>query len=79
MVSASILTLTLHTLDTHRSTMALRVAFVIYGPAHIDSVHVKTGQQNLTQAVRLVNRKLSSWTLRLEAFAKSPNEEDTFE
>jgi hypothetical protein len=79
MVSASILTLTLHTLDTHRSTMALRVAFVIYGPAHIDSVHVTTGQQNLTQAVRLVNRKLSSWTLRLEAFAKSPNEEDTFE
>jgi len=39
---------------------------------HIDSVNVTTGQQNLMQAVRLVNRNLSSWTLRLEAFAKSP-------
>jgi hypothetical protein len=41
---------------------------------HIDSVNVTTGRQNLMQAVRLVNRNLSSWTLRLEAFAKSLNE-----
>jgi hypothetical protein len=46
---------------------------------HIDSVNVTTGQQILMQAVRLVNRNLSSWTLRLEAFAKSPDEEGIFE
>ena len=40
----------------------------------IDSVNVTAGQHNLMQAVRLANWNLSSWTLRLEAFAKSPNE-----
>ena len=62
--------------STLRVLLLLRLLSLTCGPTaglhtHVDSVNVTGGT---LQAVRLVNRDLSSWTLLPEAFAKPPNE-----